>query len=154
MKPLLTKRIQPASEDAPKEGISEKLKGILKSLDESTDRMQAAIVSQKVVDIWAVLAEQERIAAEFQQYSCLWGHLIAGSRGNPEIEKSFREINSSFETIRKKNKCNMALIKNFLATINRAFAKAGTQNAQKTSVYGRHGKMQYKPRSIVFNQEG
>ncbi len=153
MKPVFRRPAQP-EEQGSKEGITEKLKGIIASLDEATELMQRAIVGQNVSEIWTVLAEQERVAAEFQQYACLWGHLISGGRGNPEVERNIREINASYEAVKRKNKCNMALIKSFMATLNRALGRTGTQNASRVNVYGRHGKMQYRQSSIVLSQEG
>lgn len=140
--------------DSPREGLSKKMKNIIASLDEATERMQAAIVGQNVSEIWAVLAEQERIAAEFQQCACLWGHLASAGRGNPEVEKGIAEMNSAFEGVKRKNRCNMALIKNFLSVVDRTIRGAGTHPAKKLSVYGRHGKMQYRQSSIALNKEG
>jgi hypothetical protein len=140
--------------ETPREGLSRKMTAIISALDEATERMQNAIVSQDVKVIWDVLAEQERIAAEFQQCACLWGHLAAAGRGNPEIERNIGEMDRAFEAVRRKNRCNMALIKSYLAAVERALRANGTPNARKLSVYGRHGKMQYRQSSIALNKEG
>jgi hypothetical protein len=130
------------------------MKAIITALDDATEKMQSAIVSQDLKVIWEVLSEQERIAAEFQQCACLWGHLASAGRGNPEIERSISEMDRSFECVRRKNRCNMALIKSYLGSVERALRSTGTSNARKLSVYGRHGKMQYRQSSIALSKEG
>lgn len=152
MRPMQA-RVQEA-EGSPREGLSKKMKAIIAALDESTEKMQRAIVGQDVSEIWTVLAEQERIAAEFQQCACLWGHLASAGRGDPELERGIEEMNAAFESVKRKNRCNMALIKNFLSVVDRALRQTGTHPAKKLSVYGRHGKMQYKQSSIALNKEG
>jgi len=145
---------QAPQDESPREGLAKRMKTVIASLDSATDRMQNAIVTQNVPEIWNVLSDQERIAAEFQQCACLWGHLLAAGRGTTEIEASIKEMNKAFDSVKRKNKCNMALIKNFLSSVDRSLRASGTQSAKNANIYGRRGKLQRSQSSLVLNREG
>jgi len=140
--------------ETPRDGVVRRMKAVIAALDDATEKMQRAIIGQKVQEIWGVLSEQERIAAEFDQCACLWGHLASAGRGNPEVEREIAEMSAAFEKVKRKNRCNMALIKNFMATVERTFRTAGMHPAKKPAVYGRRGRMQYKQSSIALSSEG
>lgn len=135
-------------------GIADRLKNLLQMLDDGSRSLRKAIISHDAAKVWELLAEQERIVAEFEQYSALWVNFASTNRGNAEIENSIKEIRSSYDALREKNRGNITLIKSFLSAIDKAFKRNGTQLAIKTNVYGKHGKMNYRQSSLVIKREG
>ncbi len=135
-------------------GINGKVRIVVERMIESAKQLKSALMKRETSQIWKLLAEQEQMMADFEQYSFLWKELYQGdsvANSTMSVEKS--DIIEKMKELKLLGTQNAALSRSFVSAINRSMQGIGTKNAKKTKVYGKRGRMQNKS-SFMLNKIG
>ena len=135
-------------------GINGKVRGVVELMLTSAQNLKSALLKRDTTKIWGLLAEQESMMKDFEQYSFLWKELYNGdSVANSTMCDEKNDIIEKIKELKLIGNQNAALSRSFLSAINRATQGLGTKNAKKTKVYGKRGRMQKKS-SFMLNKIG
>lgn len=137
------------------QGISERLKGSISGLVESSKRLQKAIISRNVNDVWMILEHQQRQMQEFDRYNYIWKQTVVDTGlSSPAIDKVKDEIAVELTKLQKASGSNASLLRSYLAVIGRVFKHTASEVSNKVKTYGKRGRMDYKSSSMLVNRIG
>ncbi len=135
-------------------GINGKVRGVVELMLTSAKNLKSALLKRDTTKIWGLLAEQENMMKDFEQYSFLWKELYQGdSVANSTMCDEKNDIIEKIKELKLLGNQNASLSRSFLSAINRVTQGLGTKNAKKTKVYGKRGRMQKKS-SFMLNKIG
>ncbi|OGV54718.1 MAG: hypothetical protein A2X49_09595 [Lentisphaerae bacterium GWF2_52_8] len=137
-------------------GITMRLKETISGLLDSSRELRQAIICRDLCAVTRLINYQGERAAELEQFSYLWKQVFAGVPQGQDFGTARSEIRSLAQQLQTEGRINTLLIRNFLTVIRRAMTHGvnGMNPAQKTQVYGKHGKLQFKQSSLLLKREG
>ena len=133
--------------------LSCRLRGVIDKLVVASNKLQEAIVSRDVDNIWLILEQQQQEMLEFDRYNTMWKQLVVDQRiSSPEIDKIKSDIRGDIINLKKLGNNNASLVRSFLSVVRKALRSVSSGKSGAT--YGKRGKMNDNHSSLMVNRIG
>ncbi len=137
-------------------GLCRTMRDVITALVDSSRELTAALMHRQVDACWALMAQQEKLSAEFHQHMQMWQSLFANhpAAEQGEVVRERSHLRESIHELQHLARTNAALSRGFSGAIRRALEGLGAAPARRGSVYNRLGRVPSGKTSVLVRQVG